>query len=1527
MQTYSDENDERKGLLAQDDTPTEEVSAPVSISSVPSIHVPQVPTANSNQTAAAVLSPAQAEKFAQLNSEYLKRRYRRKYENPERIRELLAEQIAIVENLQTAIEGKMDVAVIGVLQSILVALDSSNNIEGSVSRASVDAGDRQRALFKANICMTIDSALRQMGGQAGVCEKVLQTIAYLCRYSDENKASVCLENAKAFGVLGVGELIVGAVKRHKDDKKVVMAACDAIRCMCCLESNRERFGNAGACEAIARALVKTGNDPETVSWLCRAVGHLANNSENNRELLGNAGACQTVVMVFQKFAGNMFVCAEACWAIRQLAPSEENRSRFATDFAPESILAVFPTHFKVEPFAVEACQAIAKLIGSEDDEIIVRIYQAQFQTYAFRSLKKFVESSEQLARWVYQVLYYFACNDAIGPKLISGEVLDTLSICLENHASDEFMAEWGCRFVHKMIRFDGASAKMRNAGMNEMVTSAVQRQAISKVVSSVGCLAIGDLARDMQNLNRLSSSGACEAAVGALKRHNASVDVTFNSSYAIHYLCQTQNNISWMGANGACEAVTDALKKHLSTSEEVAKFCSNALGSLAFKDEGNQVRLFHAGGCEVITEALLTHSTSAEVAESTCRAMANLCQEPQNVSELGKVGACGLVVAVLQNHAGDADVITQALLAIHGLAVKAKLDKVQKGNTRKLVEKGAIEMVVSTMQRFGNNEKVQRAAAMAISSLARLEVNRQKLGAAGACELVGNALRMHIEVSQVIAKLALAIDALAVGSEANKAKFTTLNVVSNLIIALQKHEKDSKMVADILRALVNLSSVEANKKKICTAETFKLIVRLMKMHEKSDNNGIWSCTLIYTASTSPNYRIMLGEARACEATISALAKHGEKNAELAAWGCKAVVGLSLSDPNKEYFHNPESCTALVKVLQSHSDNPTVAEWCSAAIVSVAVFPQNRVKLGSSGVCVALCAIMNKQSSSETILRLACEAVFELAKDATNQNAFKNAGVNDVLVNILQGHIKNGALSAEICRAISSVATNNLDNANKLAELGASTLIMQALAAHVMNPSLCQWAACAIFGLCSRSEKIQAVFGSMDAIASLAPILHQHQNVAAVITQATRAIRTLCYNNKEIATMAGKTGIVQQCLALIKIHVNVDFVCEHCGWIIGNIEYKPPKALVAGCDFSRPISMSTVSDLSSRAGSTADETAPPAIESTASAAAVEASPAAPSMISARSFYTNLANWDILFAALRAHEKKPTPLRWLCSAVAIFAERGQLSHATICDFLVAVLERHLENDNVTQKVLTAIGSLARTNKENNLRLSYGNNLLQTIDSVLSSYLEGSTVIYGALPAIAGLAEGNEANRTAFYNLPNVCTTIVKVVYDELETPLISHFGCTAVRALAMDHPRNKAKLGVMCSYIADVLVTYQGNLVIVTEALHTIATLAHKSITNRNRLGSSDACSAVMLPMNMFFDDHINATFMKVDKSLLFWTMRAIADLAANNPNNQAKLGHHGACDLLVKVLRQRKHVAGKFNLYCCSFIFFANIVLY
>jgi hypothetical protein len=103
------------------------------------------------------------------------------------------------------------------------------------------------------------------------------------------------------------------------ENRVMEMCCDAIRSMCCLESNRERLGEAGACEALARSLIKANKSQELACWVNRAIGHVAHDNEANRDRLGVAGACENMVMVLMKHANVMPICTEICWAIRNMA--------------------------------------------------------------------------------------------------------------------------------------------------------------------------------------------------------------------------------------------------------------------------------------------------------------------------------------------------------------------------------------------------------------------------------------------------------------------------------------------------------------------------------------------------------------------------------------------------------------------------------------------------------------------------------------------------------------------------------------------------------------------------------------------------------------------------------------------------------------------------------------------------------------------------------------------------------------------------------------------------------------------------------------------------------------------------------------------------------------------------------------------------------------------------------------------------------------------------------------------------------
>lgn len=80
--------------------------------------------------------------------------------------------------------------------------------------------------------------------------------------------------------------------------------------------------------------------------------------------------------------------------------------------------------------------------------------------------------------------------------------------------------------------------------------------------------------------------------------------------------------------------------------------------------------------------------------------------------------------------------------------------------------------------------------------------------------------------------------------------------------------------------------------------------------------------------------------------MATLNKLGEKNSNVASWGCKALFALSVLESNKPKFANTDSCQALVKSLKEHYENEVVAEWACAAIASIAPLEGNRSKLGS-----------------------------------------------------------------------------------------------------------------------------------------------------------------------------------------------------------------------------------------------------------------------------------------------------------------------------------------------------------------------------------------------------------------------------------------------------------------------------------------------------------------------------------------------------------------------------------------------------
>jgi hypothetical protein len=179
------------------------------------------------------------------------------------------------------------------------------------------------------------------------------------------------------------------------------------------------------------------------------------------------------------------------------------------------------------------------------------------------------------------------------------------------------------------------------------------------------------------------------------------------------------------------------------------------------------------------------------------------------------------------------------------------------------VTKGAIESVIEIMRKYQREAELTKAGALALASLSRVEVNREKLGVEGAVQVVLQGFRNHVKSDSVLTALATATDRLCQDSVSNKTLFIQGEIIDLLLATMSTHEKCTALVGECLRALVTFTNIAPYPAKLRHDESLKLYIRVMRIHEKSDKVARWGCNLIYTCASEALFREKLGKSRRC----------------------------------------------------------------------------------------------------------------------------------------------------------------------------------------------------------------------------------------------------------------------------------------------------------------------------------------------------------------------------------------------------------------------------------------------------------------------------------------------------------------------------------------------------------------------------------------------------------------------------------------------------------------------------------------
>ena len=257
-------------------------------------------------------------------------------------------------------------------------------------------------------------------------------------------------------------------------------------------------------------------------------------------------------------------------------------------------------------------------------------------------------------------------------------------------------------------------------------------------------------------------------------------------------------------AGGFPQAVGEGMRTHAVAHPGVAAFGCAAIRALGHHSPTRKLSLLRSANAALaVVSALKSHPNHAFVAFHGCSAVWGLTGEPECKAALLKLNADAAIVAALRGNADSAAVATQALAALWSLANHASVGRAQ------VMRSNAPSAIVDAMRRFTPlNPHVASHGAAALWSLAAAPANRSTLLRAGAGVAVVEALLLHCSHRDVAIKCLGCLECLCVTASSEEA--TQLanrdNAVHVLVVALKRHENDTRIATLVLGVLADVAA-------------------------------------------------------------------------------------------------------------------------------------------------------------------------------------------------------------------------------------------------------------------------------------------------------------------------------------------------------------------------------------------------------------------------------------------------------------------------------------------------------------------------------------------------------------------------------------------------------------------------------------------------------------------------------------------------------------------------------------------------
>jgi hypothetical protein len=903
-------------------------------------------------------------------------------------------------------------------------------------------------------------------------------------------------------------IILGNYPESED----ICSNCCAVISLLCQHSDKRdslnlvniiAFGEAGATTSVLRILTTFRSNMGIIETACRTLAKLAND-ERNIEILTADGACENLLGLLSEVTSGR-VLVEVLYAIRNLAQRELTVNYMLQCGMCEALTTCLDKYLKEEATTQSILRAVNMIASTEDG---ARKFGDVRACEVVINCLKLNTTSVLVCEWGLITIGALLAAPENIPRLLEASICEVVISCLNQNMHAAYIARGASRVVQLLATTPEIRSLLGKAGACEAFPRALSNHINAPAIAQGCCGAIGTLSElHEDNKAKLTTAGACEILINTMQKYSASDAfmnalpagsemVVWQATWALRKLAFGGANRKRLESSSVCEAINTVCMKHVAIVDIVVQVF-RAIHTLSSNRTHTIVaHLGNAGVCKSVVKAILKHPSNAVICKLGAEVICDLGECPENIEKLISGKACEAVSAMIISHSSNDEVLTE--WACHGMYMLACCNEAA---TTRIRNAGGIEAIVWALQRQMKHQSVAEWGTNALNEVATYPANRSRVGSAGGCEVAISTAKRHAKVATISQRTCRVINYLAMDAN-NRAWLGASGACAVVVKALEEHAADPMACAAACSAVASLACThEGNNNRLRSVGGCERVIAAMKKHLTEAAVSLEGCHAIYRLGEFSESIQLMSNADAIAQVIECMLVHSD-NRDVAKHSFQALYRLS--DPKYPFNYArlmaAKVNTALIRVMKSTAvaDNVDVCIEGARVIQNLACYSDNRLNLGEAGACDTITANMRQHMllSADLVLEIS-NAASQLATDCIeNTQKLIDAGLCESLVTSITQHKNFDATTAAICRCLVLLTKCHSAQAT-LTDYEQFRIFVKHLARIKDDEIAVMWALQLITSLCHDSKSC-AIMGKANACKTVTTALLQYRESRTAI---------------------------------------------------------------------------------------------------------------------------------------------------------------------------------------------------------------------------------------------------------------------------------------------------------------------------------------------------------------------------------------------------------------------------------------------